>query len=259
MGQTLRIDLNCDIGESTDPQRMDAEERLLTHVTSANIACGFHAGNPELMRRAVRLTRAHRVAIGAHPGFRDPEALGRREVALSPAEVENLVAYQVGALAGITALEGAQLSHVKPHGALYNMAAHDPELATAVARAVAAVDRHLILVGLAGSKLIETARTLGLTAAEEAFADRAYNPNGTLVPRDLPNAVIHDENEVVTRVLRLVRDSLVPAIDGQPVRIHADTICIHSDTTGADRLAQALRRSLTEAGVRIAAIGSTNA
>ena len=255
----MHIDLNCDLGESSDPARLDLEARVLRCVSSVNIACGFHAGTPDLMRRTVRLARENGVAVGAHPGLRDQEGFGRREYGVSAAEVEDMVAYQVGALAGIAALEGAPLSHVKPHGALYTMAARDSDLAQATARAVAAIDRRLILVGLAGSTLIEAAKAIGLVAAEEAFADRAYHPNGTLVPRDHPEAVIDDRHEVATRALSLVRDGRVSGLDGQPLWIRADTLCIHSDTPGADRLAEAIRHALTNAGIRIAAVGTAHA
>ncbi|MGH7205818.1 MAG: LamB/YcsF family protein [Nitrospiraceae bacterium] len=251
-----RIDLNCDMGESADPERLSIEERLMPLVTSVSIACGFHAGNPDLMRRTIRLARAHGVAIGAHPGFRDPEGLGRRELDATPEAAENLIAYQIGALAGIAVLEGAQLSHVKPHGALYNMAARDRRLADAIARAVARVDRRLILFGLAGSELVKAGRTIGLTVTEEAFVDRAYNPDGSLVPRGREGAVIQDEQEVVARVRRLVREGAVASLDGQLIRLHADTICLHSDTSGADRLVGIVRRELTTAGVKIEAIAS---
>ncbi len=259
MGQAWRIDLNCDLGESSGPAQLATEARLLGHVTSVNIACGFHAGTPDLMRRTVRLAWEKGVAIGAHPGFRDREGFGRREHKVSTTEVEDLVAYQVGALAGIAVLEGASLSHVKPHGALYTMAARDPELAEAIARAVAAINHRLILVGMSGSTLVEAAQTVGLIAAQEAFADRAYNRDGTLVPRDHPEAVIGDSREVVTRALNLVRDGRITSLDGEPLWVHADTLCVHGDTPGADRLAEAIRLALTNAGIRIAAVGRANA
>src|SRR5574341_484087 len=177
----MRIDLNCDMGEWPDADRLANEERIMPLLTSVSIACGFHAGNPDMMRRTIRLARRHGVAVGAHPGFRDPEGFGRREVKITPEEVENLVAYQVGALAAIAALEGARLAHVKPHGALYNMSAREQGLAEAVARAIARVDRGLILFGLAGSLLVKAGRTMGLRVAEEAFVDRAYDPDGALI------------------------------------------------------------------------------
>lgn len=254
-----RIDLNCDMGESAAADRLTMEERIMPLITSVSIACGVHAGHPDLMRRLVRLARAHRVAIGAHPGFRDPETLGRREIKMGPEEVEALVAYQVGSLAGIATLENAKLSHVKPHGALYNMAARDLGLAEAIARAVAAVNQRLILFGLAGSALVQAGRMLGLTVAEEAFVDRAYRSDGLLIPRDQAGAVIRDEREVAARARRLALEGLVTGLDGSQVRVRADTICWHSDTPGADRLAGVIQRELVHAGVRILAVGDADA
>ena len=251
----MRIDLNCDLGEATDAERLAIEARVMTSVTSVNVACGFHAGNPEIIRRTVRLAKAQGLAIGAHPGFLDREGFGRRAISLAPGQIETLVAYQVGALGGVAALEAASLSHVKPHGALYNMAAQDRSLADAIARAVASVDQGLILFGPAGSLLTEAARAMGLTVAEEVFADRAYSPNGMLMPRDLPGAVIHNEHEVLERAIRLVREGVVPTYQGVELRVHADTICLHGDTPGADRLARMLREGLEGAGVRVAPVG----
>lgn len=253
------IDLNCDLGEAAEPAQWDVESRVLAHVTSVNIACGVHAGDPDLMRRTVQLALTHGVAIGAHPGLRDRDGRGRRERTLTVVEVENLIAYQVGALAGICALLGANVTHVKPHGALYSMAACDRQLADAVARAIVAVDRRLILVGLAGSELIAAGKRAGLITAEEAFVDRAYQPDGSLVPRDRPGAVIHDEATVITRALSLARDGTVTSLDGLPVSVRADTLCLHGDTPGADRLARAVRNALTNAGIRVARLTDVHA
>lgn len=250
----MRVDLNCDMGESPEAEQLATEERIMPHVTSVSVACGVHAGNPAVMRRTVGLARRHHLAVGAHPGFADIEGGGRRNLPLSLEQVEGLVAYQVGALADIAALEGVRLSHVKPHGALYNMAAVDRSLAEAIVRAVVAIDRRLILFGPAGSFLIESARRAGLVAAEEAFADRAYASDGTLVSRDRAGAVIRDEREVVERALRIVREGIVRSFDGRDVRVHADTLCLHGDTPGADRLARQIRRALDEAGVLVAAV-----
>jgi len=250
-----RIDLNCDLGESSGPDQAALEERLLPQVTSINIACGFHGGHPDVMRRLVRSGRAAGVAIGAHPGFRDPEGLGRRDLPLSPEQIESAVAYQVGALAAVAALEGARLTHVKPHGALYHLAARDSEAAEAVARAVAAVDRRLVLVGLAGSRSVEAGRRLGLATAEEAFADRAYLDDGRLVPRSQPGALLIKEEEVVAQAVSIVRDGILRSSAGGVVRLHADTLCLHGDTPGADRLAAAVRRALEGAGLCVQALG----
>jgi UPF0271 protein len=249
----VTIDLNCDIGESPDAEQLAREERILEYVTSVNLACGVHAGSPRVMRRLIRLARIRGVAIGAHPGYPDVDSKGRRPMTLPSDEVEAWVAYQVGALAGIAALEGARVAHVKPHGALYNQAARDQSLAESVARAVVSVDRRLLLYGLAGSCVIEAAERLGLTAVEEGFADRAYRADGTLVPRSETGAVLHDEREVVERALRLVGEGVVASADGQEVRAHVDTICLHADTDGSDRLAERVRQALEAAGFRVAA------
>jgi len=244
------------MGELVEPDRLALEERIMPLVTSVSIACGFHAGNPGLMRRTIRLARAHGVAVGAHPGFCDTEGFGRRELSVKPEEVENLIAYQVGALAGIAALDGVRLQHVKPHGALYSMAARDRTLAEAIARAVAKLDRRLILFGLAGSALVEAGRIMGLTVAEEAFMDRAYQADGTLVPRDRAGALILDEKEVSQRVRHLALEGVLAGLDGSLVRLRADTVCLHADTPASDRLAAAVRRELSRAGVRIVAVGN---
>ena len=249
-----RIDLNCDVGESSDPTVLSAHEHIIESVTSVNIACGWHAGNPEVMRRMVQIAKAHGARIGAHPGYRDPEGAGRREHSLSASDIENLIAYQVSALAGIAALEGAGVSHVKPHGALYNTAAGDRGIAEAIARAVRAVDRRLILYGLAGSHLVEAARANGLHAAAEAFADRAYRADGTLVPRSLAGAVLDDEARVIKQVMSLVCDGYVTSVEGQRVGLTAETVCLHGDTPGAVRWAASLRRALEQAGIQVAAL-----
>jgi UPF0271 protein len=250
----MNIDLNCDIGEAADAAHLAIEARVLASVTSVNIACGFHAGTPTVMRRTVQLARSHGLAVGAHPGFLDREGFGRRAMPISPDEAEVLIAYQLGALGAVAALEGVRLSHVKPHGALYNMAAGDRALAEAIARAVQAVDQSLVLVGLAGSALIAAGRAIGLPVAEEAFVDRAYGSSGMLMPRDLPGAVIDDPHEVVARALELIREGVLPTFDGRHIPVHADTICLHGDTAGADRLARILREGLEAAGVQVASL-----
>ncbi|MDP1570640.1 MAG: 5-oxoprolinase subunit PxpA [Vicinamibacterales bacterium] len=250
----MRIDLNSDLGESFGPWTMGQDEALMPSITSANIACGFHAGDPTVMRRTVALARRHGVAIGAHPGFPDLAGFGRRAMQASPAEVEDFVIYQVGALAGIAQAEGLTLRHVKPHGALYLVACRDHAIAGAIARAVAAIDRSLILFGLSGSALVEAGRAAGLRVAVEGFADRAYEPDGTLASRQRPGSVIHDPAAVVARAVRMVRDREVVATDGAVIRMEIDTLCLHGDTTGAAGLAVSIRRGLEEAGVTIAAV-----
>ena len=253
--RVLRIDLNGDVGESFGPYIMGDDEGMLRHITSANVACGFHGGDPSVMRRTVGLAVAGGVAVGAHPGFPDLVGFGRREIRMGAREVEDIVAYQIGALAGVAATHEARLHHVKPHGALYHMAARDRDLARAVARAVVAVDTTLILFGLAGSCLIEAGEEVGLRTAAEVFADRAYRADGSLVPRDQPGAVIDDPTTVVERALRIVRDGTIGAVSGEVVELGGDTICLHGDTPGAGDLAARLRTGFAGAGIRVLPIG----
>ena len=250
----MRIDLNADVGEFTGPSSQDAV--LIPLVTSINVACGLHAGDPHTMRRTAELALQHGVAIGAHPGFPDRDGFGRREMRLSPADAVDLVAYQIGALSAVAAACGGQVRHVKPHGALYNMAAEDSALADAIARAVAAVDRRLILVGLAGSHLLEAGRQAGLQVAGEAFADRGYRPDGRLLTRGAEGAVIVDAEAIAARAVRMVRTRQVVARDGDIVPLEADTICIHGDTPGAPALAAHLRAALLDAGVSLMALSA---
>ena len=254
MKRNLHVDLNCDLGESSDTAQLEVQLRILSLVTSVNIACGFHAGDPDLMRHTVQQAQALGVALGAHPGLPDRESCGRRERDISVTEVGDLVAYQVGALAGIAALEGARLSHVKPHGALYTMASRETDIAMAIAEAVLAVNRQLLLVGRSGSRLVDAGRALGLTVVEEAFADRAYHSDGSLVSRDRPAAVIHDLQSVANRALSLVRDGMIDSVDGARIPIRADTLCVHGDTPGAELLVAAIREALANAGIRIAPV-----
>jgi 5-oxoprolinase (ATP-hydrolysing) subunit A len=242
----LRIDLNCDMGEG-EP----SDERILPFITSASVACGFHAGDAATMRRTVRLARAHGVAVGAHPSYADREGFGRRALDVDPDQVRDEVVYQIGALWGICRAEGVRLAHVKPHGALYNKAAGDPALAHAVCDAVRVVDPSLVVMCLAGSPMADQARRFGLACAEEAFADRAYTSAGTLVPRGTPGAVIQDPNEVAARALRIVREQRVTSIDGRTVSLQAQTLCVHGDTPGAERLAAAIRARLDAEGVAV--------
>ncbi len=251
----MRVDLNGDVGEASAGGPAGQDSALMPHITSANVACGFHAGDPGLMRATVALARDHGVAVGAHPGFPDQEGFGRRELQFSPRDVEDFVAYQVGALAAIAAAQGLRLQHVKPHGALFNMAVRDAALADAIARAAAVIDRTLILVGLPGSEIVAAGKRAGLRTASEGFADRAYQPDGTLVSRQQPGAVIHDPGRVVPRTIRMVCDQTVEATDGSPVPLVIDTLCVHGDTPGAADLAARIRAALTEAGVEVKAIG----
>ena len=235
---------------------MGHDELLMPSLTSANVACGFHAGDPGVMRQTVRLARAHGVAVGAHPGFPDLGGFGRREMRCSPQEVEDLVIYQVGALAAVAHAEGLRLQHVKAHGALYNMACRDEALANAIARATAAVDQSLMLFGLPGLALLEAGRAHGLRVAAEGFADRAYNADGSLVSRSLAGSVIHEEARVVERTVQMARDGTVTTVDGGIVRLRIDTVCVHGDTQGAARLAAAIRQALEARGVSVNAVGA---
>ena len=253
----MGIDLNADVGESFGAYKLGRDEDLIPLITSANVACGFHAGDPGIMRATVALARQHRVAVGAHPAFPDLVGFGRREINASPREVEDAVAYQIGALAGIAAAEGVRLQHVKAHGALYNMAVRSRPLADAIARAAASIDRTLILLGLPGSELIEAGRQAGLRTAPEGFADRAYQPDGALVPRTRAGAVIDDTDTVVDRAVMMAQERAVIAIDGSRVSIDVETICVHGDTPGAAALALRIRQALANAGIQVRAIGAS--
>ena len=250
-----RIDLNGDVGESFGAYTMGHDEAMLRHITSANVACGFHGGDPSVMRRTVGLAVAGGVAIGAHPGFADLVGFGRREIRMGGRDVEDLVAYQIGALTGVAAAEEARLHHVKPHGALYNMAARDREVADAVARAVVAIDTTLILFGLAGSCLVDAGEAVGLRTAAEVFADRAYRADGSLVPRDQPGAVIADAKAIVERALQIVQDGTVRTDTGDVIEIQGDTMCLHGDTPDAGELAARLRSGFEAAGIRVLPVG----
>ena len=252
----MRVDLNCDMGESFGRWELGADAAVMPHISSANIACGAHAGDTAVMRRTLRLAAAHGVACGAHPGFADLAGFGRREIPITPLEATDLVLYQLGALAAIARAEGVTLRHVKPHGALYNMAARDAALGAAIAAAVAQFDRTLVFFGLAGSPMLDAGRAAGLTVAAEGFADRSYEADGSLTPRSQPGAVIHDLSLVVERAVRMVTESRVTARDGSEIGLHVDTICVHGDTPGAADLARALRNGLDAAGVRVAPAGA---
>ena len=254
----MRIDLNSDLGESFGPWPMGEDAALMGSITSANIACGFHAGDPGTMRATLALARDKGVAVGAHPGFPDLVGFGRRELKATPAEVEDFVLYQVAALAGMARSQGLRLQHVKAHGALYNMACRERALADAIARAVAAFDRSLILFGLPNSELLNAGKAAGLRVAAEVFADRAYDPDGSLTSRHKPGSVIHDAAQVVTRAVRMVKEKAVIATDGSIVALDADTICLHGDTTGAAELAKAVRVGIEGAGIEVRALRAEN-
>lgn len=253
------IDINADVGESFGIYEIGADAELLPLVTSANVACGFHAGDPGTMRRTIELALELGVAVGAHPGLPDLAGFGRRRMDVTPAEVADLVTYQIGALDAFVRGAGGRLRHVKPHGALYNMAAADDELAAAVADAVSRYDSDLILFGLAHSKSIEAAARLGLRTASEVFADRTYRPDGSLTPRREANAMIHDADEAARCVVRMVHEGVVDSTTGTHVAIRADTVCIHGDTLGAHVLARHMRRALDSANITVRAPHSRDA
>lgn len=247
----LSIDLNSDLGEGAGH-----DEELLGLVSSANIACGLHAGNAGMMREAILAARAHNVSVGAHPGFDDRENFGRRETSLPPHEIYALVIYQLGAFHALADSLGAHPRHVKPHGALYNMAARSEEISDAIVRAMKAVDPKLILFAPANSSLWRTAVANEVHVAREVFADRNYMADGSLVPRDRPDALLHDPLEAANRVFGMLRDNKVRAIDGTEVRVEADTICVHGDTPGAVAFARELRLALHQMGIVVAAVGT---
>jgi UPF0271 protein len=253
---TQSVDLNCDMGESFGAWRLGADAAVMASITSANIACGFHAGDPGVMRETIRLAAGAGVAVGAHPGFPDLAGFGRREMQVAPRDLEDLVLYQIGALAGIARAAGVSLRHVKPHGALYNMAARDRKLSDAIARAIAGFDSSLVLFGLAGSIMLDAGRELGLSVAAEGFADRTYEPDGSLTPRSRPGAVLHDPAVVARRAVQMVRDRTVTASNRAEIPLEIDTICVHGDTPGAEVSARELRQALTEAGITVRAIGA---
>lgn len=248
------INLNADLGESFGAWRMGDDAALLQVIGSANIACGFHAGDPVVMRETVRLAVANGVSLGAHPAFPDLQGFGRRVMQLSPKELEATILYQVGALQAMAAAEGGRVSHVKPHGALNNMACADEAMATTVARAVKALDRELILLAPAHSALERAGEATGLRVAREVFADRSYQPDGQLTPRSQPGAVLHGAQDCVQHVLRMLDAGGIVTTDGQrlPTAIHS--ICVHGDGPGAVAAAQAIRRALEAAGHRLAGL-----
>ena len=250
----MQIDLNCDMGESFGAYTIGHDAEVMPFITSANVACGLHAGDPTVIRDTIKLAKQHGVAVGAHPGFPDLVGFGRREMHMSPREVEDSLVYQIGAVAGIAAAEGVRLQHVKAHGALYNMAVRGVALAEAIARAIAAVDRSLIMLGLPNSELIRAGEKAGLAVVAEAFADRAYEPDGQLVSRRKPGAVIHDPETVVARLVRMASEGVATAIDGSTVRLNAGTICTHGDTPGAHELVKRIRAGLEAAGVVVKAM-----
>ena len=244
-----RIDLNCDMGESFGMYKMGLDEEVIKYISSANVACGFHAGDPQWMRETVHLAEVHGVAVGAHTSFPDLVGFGRRNIEVSPDEARNDVIYQIGALQAFTS--GHRLQHVKPHGAMYNRAVVDEDLARSICEAILEVDSDLILIALAGSRWVDIAQDMGLRVAREIFADRALNPDGTLVSRSEDGSVLHDVDEVADRSLRMVREGKATAIDGDTIEVDADSLCIHGDTPGAVEMAKVLRQQLDAESITV--------
>lgn len=247
----VSIDLNCDLGESFGSYQMGNDEAILPLITSATIACGFHAGDPSVMRRTVENAIRHNVGIGAHPGLPDLQGFGRREIAISTQEAYDLVIYQIGALQAVAKSLGTTVRHMKAHGALYNMAAKSPDLAEAIVAAAKACDSDLIIVGLAGSAWVDAAKKMDMRIAQEVFADRRYEEDGSLTPRSRMDALIEDQQEAVEHVIRMVRDGMVTTRQGTSRPIQADTICIHGDGAHAVEFAQAIRERFLKEGIAI--------
>ena len=252
MNTQLSVDLNADLGEGFGAYTYGADPELLPLVTSANIACGCHAGDPGIMRRAAALARRHGVCIGAHPGYPDRAGFGRRYMELSAQEVIDGLLFQIGALDGICRAEGTMVSYVKPHGALYNAAVRNEALAAAIAGAVRAYSPALYLLCPAGSAMAQAAHAEGLPVAQEFFADRGYQDDGTLVPRKCPDAVISDPEAVCRRVVRAVRDGTVETVSGRCIPVRFESVCLHGDTPAAAALARRIRDSLLEASIALA-------
>ena len=250
----MKVDLNSDLGESFGRYKLGFDEEVMNFITSANIACGWHAGDPLVMRKTVKLAKENNVQVGAHPGYPDLMGFGRRFMTLTREEARNYILYQIGALYAFTKAEGLILQHVKPHGALYNALVKDEELARGVLEGIADFDKRLIFVGLSMSRPLEMAEDMGLKVAHEVFADRAYNPDGTLVSRRLEGAVIHDKELIAERVISMVKDGGVKAINGEWVELKADTICVHGDNPKALEITAYIRERLEEEGVKIVPI-----
>lgn len=247
----FKVDLNCDMGESFGAYKLGRDEEILDFITSANIACGFHAGDPATMRKTVRMALERNVGIGVHPGLQDLVGFGRRNMSISPQEAYDLVVYQIGAIYAFAKAEGGKVQHVKPHGALYNMAAKSAPLSEAIAEAIYKVDSELILFGLAGGELVKAGKKIGLRTASEVFADRTYQQDGTLTPRTESLALITNKETSVQQVIRMVKEGKVESLQGVDVPIQADTICIHGDGANALEFAKYITTSLKEAGIEI--------
>ncbi len=247
----VSIDLNCDMGESFGAWQMGNDAALMDYVSSVNIACGFHAGDASVIRKTIETAIEKGVAVGAHPSFPDLQGFGRRTMSLSAQEIFDVVLYQVAAIKGICEALGSKLHHVKPHGALYNQAAKDKDSAEAIAEAVKAIDENLILYGLSGSFLISEAEKIGLQTASEVFADRTYQSDGTLTPRNLTNALISNTEQAVSQVLQMIFEQSVTTTNGEKVSLRAETVCIHGDGAHAFEFAKTINAKLKEKGINI--------
>jgi UPF0271 protein len=250
----MKIDINCDMGESFGAYALGLDEEVIKYITSANIACGYHAGDPLVMEQTIALAKEHGVSVGAHPGFPDLMGFGRRNIDATLPEIRGYMVYQIGALQAFAKAQGLKVAHVKPHGALYLMAVEDEEISEAVVESIASVDKDLIFVALAGSKgekMTKIGEKVGLRVAYEAFPDRAYTPDGTLVSRRQPGAVIKDPDVVAQRALMMAQEGKVVAIDGKDIPFRPETLCVHGDTPGAVNLVRKIRQTLTEAGVEV--------
>ncbi|WP_144487287.1 5-oxoprolinase subunit PxpA [Bacillus pumilus] len=248
-----QVDINCDLGESFGQYKIGSDEQILEYVTSANIACGFHAGDPTVMRKTVRMALNKGVQIGAHPGLQDLVGFGRRPIAISAEETYDLVVYQIGALSAFLKAEGGTMQHVKPHGALYNMAAKNTELSKSIAKAVYHVDPSLVLYGLSGSELALAGERIGLQVAHEVFSDRTYQTDGTLTSRREPYALIEDDEQAVQQVVRMVREGKVHTVQGEDISLKADTVCIHGDGIHALQFAKTITSKLKQASIHLKA------
>jgi UPF0271 protein len=252
-----KVDINCDLGESYGQFKIGCDEDVMPHITSANVACGFHAGDPMVMRHSVELAKRHKVAVGAHPGFPDLMGFGRREMSLSQEEIRSYVIYQTGALQALTKTLGMKLQHVKPHGALYSMAMKDSGLAKAIAEGVAAFDSDLIVLAQAKSEMAKAANKAGLRVAYEVFSDRAYNRDGSLVSRAASGAVMEDPKIVTKRAVEMVKNKRVVAVDGKVADLgEVHTICVHGDNLKAVALVKALRKGLEAEGISVVSVGN---
>lgn len=246
-----KIDLNCDLGESFGRYTLGMDDQVIPFITSANVACGFHASDPVVMADTIALAKKHGICVGAHPGFPDLMGFGRRNMNISAEEAKAYTTYQIGALAAFCKAAGTKLSHVKPHGALYNMAGKDYKLAKAICEAIYEFDSELILLGLAGSEMIRAGKDTGLRVAREIFADRAYEKDGSLVDRRKEGAMITDENEAIARVVRIIKEHKVKAITGEEITLEADSVCVHGDGAKALAFVQKIRERLTAEGIAI--------